>query len=77
MFLLHTESINSSGHWTWLDGSANSSGIYPSQTGESGGWPGSRLYHSQASVGDVLYLFGGVGYGNNTNGIFIIAELNA
>ncbi len=59
--------INSD-HWTWLEGSYNTRGTYPTIKGESGGRPGGRYYSSSGSIGETLYIFGGDGFGDSAAG---------
>ncbi len=63
IFLAH---LNSSLHWTQLRGNYSEPGIFPSTKGAGGGWPGSRAFAARASIGDTLFLFGGVGYANDS-----------
>ncbi len=57
-------SNTSSEHWTLLAGGNYNIGNYPPSKGIRGGYPGSRSYFLRASFGDILYMFGGFGYGS-------------
>ncbi len=65
------DNSNSSGHWTWFGGNYTSEystvrAVYPAHHGEIGS-PGFRRIAPTAVVNDTMYLFGGYGYGNNSN----------
>jgi hypothetical protein len=74
--------------WTWLSGkvSGNSSlskslGNYPSFGGSGlakNNYPGSRIHCSLAAAKDTVFLFGGFGYGSDSNcsGGFLICMLH-
>ncbi len=58
----------SGGNWRFLARAASVAGVYPANIGESSSYLVSRYLFGVASMDDMVYMFGGHGFGAGTDG---------